>query len=197
MHFKNNFKVHRYKIVLAQTLVSKGVKSLGKQPTSTFHSSPKGMCIVKVTFWISSSASHLHLPGEPRLPGTPAHSTHMAHHQTATQLGTNNSLVSLPFLSAFLRNVLALLQSSPPWHEVWLMTVLENYKFIFCQHGQQPDFHMLAASSVFKQGTNHDTFPTGQNKCSTVVLLYYYWKRNASKEKSPKIHSEKSFQNSL
>lgn len=65
MHFKNNFKVHKYKIVLAQTLGSKGVKSLGKQPSSTFHTSPKGMCIVKVTFWISSSASHLHLPGDP------------------------------------------------------------------------------------------------------------------------------------
>lgn len=49
MHFKNNFKVHKYKIVLARTLGSKGVRSLGKQPTCTFHTSPKGMSIVKVT----------------------------------------------------------------------------------------------------------------------------------------------------
>lgn len=48
MHF--NFKAHKYKIVLARTLGNQGVKSLGKQSASTFHTSPKGMCIVKVTF---------------------------------------------------------------------------------------------------------------------------------------------------
>lgn len=39
------------------------------------------------------------------------------------------------------------------------MIVLKNYKCLFCQHGQQLAFHMLASSSVFRQETNHDTFP--------------------------------------